>query len=175
MRNKMRYGLLGFFLFAAPAFAQVTPLIFERESITISSPPVPVTESDTQRIITNHLPLNFDVEIRPEDALRLEYIHTLNALTESNGVMIAFVAPSMVALPKMNVPTAVDALFIADDGQVVQMLPEVVLADLAQDIMAKTPIKAFLFLKAGTVKAKNILPKDKVSGKKFTPSPALMQ
>lgn len=163
-------------LFAATAQAQVTPLIFERENIRIESPPAR-NPSDYKEVpvALSHVPLSFDTEIRPEDALRLEYIHTLNNLTDTSAVMIAFTAPSVVPLPAMQVPTAVDALFVTSDGTITQILPNVVLADLTQEIVAKAPVKAFLFLKAGTVAAKAIQPGDTVIGKRFAAKPPILQ
>ena len=154
------------------ASAQVTPLIFERAKIRIDSPPV--REKDKTPKPT-HAPLSYDIEVRPEDAMKLEYIHTLNTLTETNGVMIAFAAPSMVALPMMKVYSPVDALFINDAGVVVQILPNVTLGQMAQEVAAHEPVKAFLFLKAGQVAARGIRPQDVVTGNMFTPNPPVME
>ena len=163
MWNRVARVLAFIFLLSPCAQAQVTPLIFERETVHIDSPK------------SEHAPLNFDVEVRPEDALRLEYIHTLNALTDTTGVMIAFTAPSVIGLPSLKVMTPVDALFITADGTISQILPNVVLADMAQEIVAKAPVKAFLFLKAGTVAAVGIHPQDVVVGRKFIPAPPMMR
>ncbi len=172
-------ALLALMLFASAAQAQVTPVIFERENIRIESPLQKMVMKDPKEAEapapTAHAPLVFDVEIRPEDALRLEYIHTLNSLTDTSGVMIAFSAPSVVALPPLQVPTAVDALFVMNDGTVAQIMPNVVLADITQEIVAQKPIKAFLFLKAGAVAAKAIQPGDVIYGKRFASKPQLMK
>lgn len=172
-------ALIALLLFAGTAYAQVTPVIFERENIRIESPISKMMmkepkEGEAAPLAVTHVPLVFDVEIRPEDALRLEYIHTLNSLTDSTGVMIAFTAPSVVALPPLQVPTPVDALFVMNDGTIAQILPNVLLADLTQEIVADKPIKAFLFLKAGTVAAKLIQPGDVIYGKRFAAKPQLM-
>jgi hypothetical protein len=164
-----------FLWMAASAQAQVAPLIFERETITIQSPASTAAGKDGEAPINAHPALSYDVEIRPEDALRLEYIHTLNNLTDRNGVMIAFSAPSVVALPVLQAPTAVDALFIMNDGTIAQILPNVILAEMTQEIVAREPIKAFLFLKAGTAAVQKIRPLDVVSGKKFTAAPPFMK
>lgn len=154
------------------AVAQVTPLIFERATIRIDSP-APKEKDKTAK--PTHPPIAYDTEVRPEDAMKLEYIHTLNTLTETNGVMIAFGAPSMVALPMMKVYEPVDALFISDNGTVVQILPNVTLGQMSQEILAHEPVKAFLFLKAGQVAARGIRPQDIVSGSMFTPAPPVME
>lgn len=152
------------------ASAQVTPVIFERTTIRIDSPP-----SRGNEAAPSHPSYTYNIEQRPEDAMRLEYIHTLNSLTLGTGVMIVFTAPSMVALPVMNVYTPVDALFITDNGTIEQILPNVVLGELNQAVMAHMPIKAFLFLKAGEVAARGIRPRDMVAGSAFTPAPPMME
>lgn len=171
---------LFFFATAGVAQAQVTPLIFERENIRIESPAPSTIQTASPKDAAApspvpHAPLTYDVEIRPEDALRLEYIHSLNSLNDSTGVMIAFTAPSVVPLPAWQTPTAVDALFVSNNGTIVQILPNVVLADLKQDIMAQVPIKAFLFLRAGSAAARGIHPQDVVVSKKFIPAPAFLK
>jgi uncharacterized membrane protein (UPF0127 family) len=166
------FGLALTLFLPLAATAQVTPLIFERAQIRIDSPPA--REKDKTPKPT-HAPLSYDTEVRPEDAMKLEYIHTLNTLTEANGVMIAFAAPSMVALPMMKVYSPVDALFINDAGMVVQILPNVTLGQMAQEVAAHEPVKAFLFLKAGQVVARGIRPQDVVTGSMFTPTPPVME
>lgn len=111
------------------------------------------------------MPLYLRCEIRPEDALRLEYIHSLNELNDSTGVMIAFGAPSMVPLPALQTPTPVDAFFISNNGTIIQIYPNVVLGELKQDVMAQVPVKAFLFLRSGSAAARGIRPHDVVISK----------
>lgn len=154
----------------APALApaQVTPVIFERTSVRIESP----TAAAPQEA---RAPITFSIEVRPEDAMRLEYIHTLNTLTDNSGVMIAFTAPSLVALPMMKVYAPVDALFVDNTGKILQILPKVVLGEMAQEVLAPQPVKAFLFLKSGTAAAQSIRPGDIITGPMFTPAPAVVK
>lgn len=202
MLNSRRsmYSLLAASLLAGAAMAQqVTPLIFEREEIRITSPAsitvitsntpekadTPKPEGDTPKegastdpkppVATGHPQLNFDVEVRSEDALRLEYIHTLNSLADNTGVIISFTKPSQYNLPAFRVPTPVDVLFVMENGTVEQIVPNIVLSDLSQEITARKPFKGFLFLKAGTVAAKGIKPKDVVSSRVFNAGPALVR
>lgn len=159
-------------LLATPALAQ--PLIFERADIRIDPvaivPLKPGDEAAPPRV-----PIAYNVEVRAEDAMKLEYIHTLNTLTDTSGVVIAFSAPSIAALPRMQVFTPVDALYVAEDGTIMQIYPDVVLAELTQEIYSTEPIKAFVFLKAGEVDARGIRPKDIISGPMFYASPPVMQ
>lgn len=165
-------SLLALLLVATPALAQSTPVIFTRTDIVFQPAP-PATKEGEASILRPSA--TYNVEERSEDALSLEYIHTLNSLTDSTGVMIVFNEPAMVALPTMQVFTPVDTVFIAEDGTVLQMLPDVVLADVHQQIMAREPIKALLFLQAGQIKQRFLQPRDTVAGNMFTPEPAVMQ
>lgn len=154
-------------LFGAPGFAQVASVVFSREIIRIDS--VPGGKAPL------HTSVKYDTEVRGDDALKLEYIHTLNTLTDTTGVMINFNSPTMVPLPQMQVHTPVDALFVTDAGVVSQILPNVTLSDINSSIMAKEPVKAFLFLKAGEVLRSGLHPRDVVAGSMFTPAPPVMQ
>ena len=152
----------------ASAQAQSTSLIFERTEIRIDSP-ARDEKDKTQK--PPHPSVRYDVELRGEDALKLEYIHTLNTLTPTTGVMLVFDSPSIAALPSMKVYTPVDALFVADDGTLMQISPNVTLGEITQNVQAKGPVKAFLFLKAGEAAARGLHPRDVIAGTVFSPPP----
>lgn len=162
-------------LAALPAMAQTNPVIFERQDMTIVPRAEPEFTPEGVPNVDRRTPLRFSIEIRPEDAMKLEYIHTLNSLTDDSGVMIAFTMPTMSSLPFMRVYTPVDVLFVDNQGVILQMLPQVILAELYQDIMAKDPVKAFVFLKAGTIQSRGIKPKDRIDNPIFTPPPAIIE
>lgn len=165
-------SLITALLSPAMAYAQATPIIFERTNIRID--PTVFGGVDGEASILRD-PSSFNIELRSEDALKLEYIHTLNTLTNDTGVMILFNAPLLAPLPAMQVFTPVDALFVAEDGRIIQILPNVALGEMTQDIYAKEHVKAFLFLAAGQVAARFIQPHDIVTGSMFVPSPSVMQ
>lgn len=154
------------------AGAQVTPVIFERTDIRIDAAPMGGQEGEATVLRPS---LTYNIELRSEDALKLEYIHTLNTLADNTGVMILFSAPVVAPLPAMQVFTPVDALFLAEDGTILQILPNVALGNMRQDVYARDPVKAFLFLKAGEVALRAIQPRDTVTGSMFTPAPPVMQ
>jgi uncharacterized membrane protein (UPF0127 family) len=154
---------------AAPALAQ-NPLIFARETIRIE--PTTSTEATANNAaLPPRESIRYDVEIRNADALRLEYIHTLNTLTPATGILIALDAPEMRAMPAYSVMTPVDVLFVAEDGSIVQIYPEAIMADLTQAIEAPSEVKAFIFLKSGQAKVRAIRPRDRVYGSPFNPPP----
>lgn len=115
------------------------------------------------------------MEVRGEDALNLEYIHTLNDLKNNDGVLIGFNLPSIVSVPQMKVYTPVDILFIDEDGIILQILPKVVPAEINRDISAPQPVSAFLYLKAGEAKARDIRPRDVVSHNLFNAKPVILK
>ncbi len=148
------------------AHAQTTSLIFERAQIRIDSPPIDEKEKNPK---PTHPSVRYDIEVRGEDALKLEYIHTLNTLTPATGIMIVFDSPSIAALPAMKVYTPVDVLFVGNDGTLLQISPSVVLGEITQLVQAKAPVKAFLFLKTGEAAARGLHPRDTIAGSMFTP------
>lgn len=139
-------------------------LIFERADVYIESPTPTAKEQ-----APSHPPLKYTVELRTEEAMRLEYIHTLNSLTPSTGVMITLDSPAMVPAPKMNVYTPVDVLFVDDAGSVLKIAPATNLSELDEPLQVHSPIKAFLFLKAGEAAARSLQLGDRLRGRMFSP------
>jgi len=181
-------------LLALPAYAQhdyvTSTLIFERETITIvphaepepaATAPAPapadpaIIKAPEEPPKAPRQPVTFSVEVRPEDALKLEYIQALTQLNDTNGVMIAFGAPTIVPLPYFRVQQATDVLFVDDAGVILQIYPGHVPMDISRDIYADKPIKALIYLKNGVVSARDIRPRDVVQSRVFTPPPPLLQ
>lgn len=172
---------LSFFVLSAQAQAQV---IFQREAVVIAPPPLTAAtpeQPDNQGSNTTETPepprteQRFQVEVRGEDALYLEYIHTLNELTDDSGVMIGFAMPSIVSVPTMKVYQPVDILFIDEDGVITQILPNIVPAEITRDIAAAKPVSAFLYLKAGVAEKRGIKPRDEVRHSLFNSKPIIIK
>lgn len=160
-------------LLALPLVASAqTALIFERSRIHIESPAPNEKDKNPK---PPHVSLVYDIELRGEDALKLEYIHTLNTLTPESGVMIALDGPAMLPVPPMKVYTPVDILFITESGTIVQILPNIVMGEMTQTLQAKVPVKALLFLKAGEAIERGMHPRDYVVGSMFTQGPAAQE
>ena len=151
-------------LTCAIAVAQENPVIFEQSRIRID--PV-LIEKDPNAPIELRSSIAFDVEVRAEDAAKLEYLPSLSTLAEHQGAMVVFTAPILTALPRWNNFIAVDALMLAEDGTILSITPSVVLAELPDQELSADPVKALLFLKAGTTAARGILVKDVVAGNMF--------
>ena len=164
------WRISGFAVLAVlPLFAHAqSSLVFERTQIHIESP---VPDEKAKNPKPPHPTLSYDVESRKEDALKLEYIHTLNNLTDDTGVMITLDNPAILPVPAFKDYTPVDVLFIAEDGTLVQITPNLKLGELAQNVTAKTPVKSLLFLKAGQAAARGRHPRDIIVGSMFTQAP----
>lgn len=170
----------------SPSEAQV---IFQREPFEIAPPPAKSQVVDNVEDKTTlpsktaaqkqkdavRISHQFTGEIRGEEALTLEYIHTLNALSDDSTVMILLDAPSIVSLPVYNVYTPIDVAFVDNDGEIVQIIPSIVPAEITRDIQAETPIRAFIFFKAGITKSLDIRPKDIVKFSAFNARPIIIQ
>ena len=100
MFRLQKWLLISLALLGAPMTASAqTALIFERAEIRIDAPAPSEADKDPK---PQHPMLKYNVELRAEDALRLEYIHALNLLTADTGVLITFASPGVVPLPVMT-------------------------------------------------------------------------
>ena len=170
------------FLCSASAYANA-PVVFQRDVITIIPKPaaVEVFEGDgapaeaEEAPLAPREPVDVNVEIRPQDALRLEWIHTLNTLPEDKGVMIVLEEAMPLPLMPLQVFTPVDVIVLDTQGLVSQLIPNVVLAGLSQEIVASRPTKAFLYMKAGTIEVYALEPNDRVEHPYFRPEQTVLQ
>lgn len=119
-------------------------------------------------------PLNFSVQIRPEKGA-LEGINAFSIVKEDSGVMTLLDKPIVMPLINMNITKPMDVLFVENDGTILQIVPNVVLASLQEDIYPQSAIRGFLFLKGGTCDAKRIIPGDQVEHPLFNKRPVILQ
>jgi uncharacterized membrane protein (UPF0127 family) len=134
------------------------PLPWQRDSLPADSPGV-----------------IFSVEIR--DGMTLynqEGWYNLSGLSDKNGLMLIFTAPGIAPLAPMSQYAPLDILMIDKEGTVIQIMPNLVLANLEDDMMPSSPILAFLFLPGGTCEANGINPGDRVMHKAFKRAPAVL-
>jgi uncharacterized membrane protein (UPF0127 family) len=134
------------------------PLPWQRDSLPADSPGV-----------------IFSVEIR--DGMTLynqEGWYNLSGLSQKNGLLLLFSAPGIAPLAPMSQYAPLDVLMVDKEGTVIQIMPNLVLANLEEDMMPQSPILAFLFLPGGTCEANGINPGDRVIHKAFKRSPAVL-
>jgi hypothetical protein len=186
----MRAQLLLLLLPALPAFAQMATgsgLIFSRDRVFVEAQvalPAPAPSEDEKkeeapkeeaapRIETRRY--FFDTDIRPEEALKLEWFHSLANMQSGRAMMILFKDAAPRALPLVKLYKPVDVLVIGDDGTILAILPNIVLANQSKLIDVEMPVKAFLFIKGDEAAALQIKPKNLVFHPLFTRNPTVLQ
>lgn len=96
-------------------------------------------------------------------------------LDREHGVITYFSAADQHTLRPELIYKQTDVLFIRDDGIIIQVVPEVMLAYLAEDITADYPIRALLFLEAGFAQRWGITPGSRIEHGMFTPRPTIQK
>jgi hypothetical protein len=117
----------------------------------------------------------FDVEIR--DAMVLynqRGWYNLSGPNEKSGVMLLFSDPGIAPLSASSQYAPLDVLMIDKEGNIVQIIPNLMMSELEQDILPQQPVRAFLFLKGGMCQQMQIKPGDYVLYKLFRRSPTVL-
>ena len=117
----------------------------------------------------------FDVEIR--DAMVLynqRGWYNLSGPNEKSGVMLVFSDPGIAPLSASSQYAPLDVLMIDKEGNIVQIIPNLMMSELEQDILPQQPVRAFLFLKGGMCQQMHIKPGDYVLYKLFRRSPTVL-
>jgi uncharacterized membrane protein (UPF0127 family) len=165
-------GILWAMLSGFVYHSATSPLVFTREVVRVipAAPPASDTAESPPR-----QPLEYLLEMRDERALQLEEMHSLTQLKETTGVMLYFQQPMALALPKLNVSAELDVLFVNEQGTIMQMLPGHVPIQSHASLIAELPVKAWIYLDAGQIAARDIRPGDRVEASIFTPPPAMIK
>ena len=119
--------------------------------------------------------LILDVEIRDGASLYNQSgWFNLSSYAENSGVMMAFSEPDLHPIKNSAQYATADILFIDKQGKILQIAPKILLSDLEQDIIPKSPILAFLFLKGGACAELSINAGDEVDYSIFKKSPLIL-
>lgn len=176
--------LIVLFLTPLSAFATNEPLVYRRDSITImpkdlyastvlrdedTKPKKKKTESKMRE------PIQMDVEIRPVQALQSEWFYSAGGAQQDKAVMIMFDPPTDVPLMAMRIYEPLDVLYMDEEGKIIQIVPDVVLAYLEEPIGAESLVRSWLFVQGGTAERLGIRPKDRVEHPLFNPRPRVLQ
>lgn len=175
-----------FFLVQLPTSAIAQPMLFSRETlniVTLRQPPVVKNKkkkekSDKKEIadagpITKRHP--FVVEIHPLSATQFDWFLSREQLSLGRGILVVLDNKDELELSASNVNTPYDILFIQGTGKIQAIVPEVVLADLAEPLEITGRIRAVLYLRSGTAEALDIQPRDRVEHSLFSPAPKVLQ
>ena len=113
--------------------------------------------------------------MRNEQAYRLDAMNGLASLAKGSCILIAFDFPLDIPVMPGTVQKSLDILFVNEQGAILQIMPEVILADLHKEVYANKPVKALIYLNGGEVKAHGIQPGWVVSHALFQPDPTVMR
>lgn len=120
-------------------------------------------------------PVAIRAEIRSDQVLKLDWVHSLKTLRNDMGMLILFDPPTNRALSRENMYATVDVLFINAEGTIIQIVPDLNLSQLRDRVTAKEPVRAWMYLQGGAVKAFNIKPGDQLNHPLFSPKPVVLQ
>lgn len=156
------------------------PLLYSRSHITVTrhAPPAPAPAKGAlpwQEAPKADPNLVLDVEVRDATVLyRQEGWFNLNSLSDHGGVLMAFAAPRISPVIRSEQYAPLDILMIDKEGRIVQIAPNIVLAELREELLPPSPILAFLFLNGGACERLSIKPGDTVEYAIFKKPPTLL-
>jgi uncharacterized membrane protein (UPF0127 family) len=150
-----------------------TTIQIDRKNLPPQSQPLPwLPKTDTP---VEKPGIVFDVEVRDAMALyNQKGWFNLSSPDDKTGVLMAFSAPGIAPISASSQYAPLDILMIDAQGKIIQIVPGVLLSELAQDILPPAPVLAFLFLKGGTCASLSISPGDTVEYKLFHKSPTIL-
>lgn len=169
------------------ANAEEMPLFYARTTVVIlpqrlqAPPPPPLPwlpkqeENSPQNITQPAQGLSFDAELRDARSVHTAGWVNLSDLGEFQALMLMFPSPVMAAIRPVRDYSAYDVLTVSQDGQIRQILPNLVLAELQQPYQTPSEVKAILYLRGGTCDRRGIAPGDRVLHKTFKAPTAVRQ
>lgn len=120
-------------------------------------------------------PVQLSIEIRPLSALDNPDVLLLSPPAHNRALLIALDAPRPVTLERANIFTPLDVAFIDENGVIVQIAPEITLAELPAPVQSPKMIRALLLLGKKQAKTLDIRPGDTAQHGLFTPVTAIVQ
>ena len=130
-------------------------------------------EAATPPITTNRQRREIEVEVRNKQISPKDGILKNHRLDEEHGILTYFdVADKHVIMPE-PIYQSVDILFVRDDGTIAQIVPDIMLAHLAEPLETDFALRALLYLRAEQAAQWNIRPGDRVEHGMFTPKPVI--
>lgn len=130
------------------------------------------TPISSEPVIKRH---RFSTETYPMSVTNIGWFSNRAALPEGRAIMIVLENRDELALGWSNVTTPYDVLFVQGNGKIQYIVPNLVLGELSDPLEITGRIKAVMYLRAGTAKALDIRPGDRVEHALFKPSPLILQ
>ncbi len=193
MHNKLWLALSAFLIAFASAVSAEDPVIYSRDVVRILPTAIvtetPIKDSEkkpettqppvAEEKIEKAKPLErmikeVEVNIRPESFLKQPGVFNLQPFSDAAGLLVVLDQPRTDALLPNNIYTAVDVLFLATDGKILQIAPSITPSDLDAPITSQGDTRALLFLQSGQSAKQDILPGDQAEHSLFKTKPEVL-
>jgi uncharacterized membrane protein (UPF0127 family) len=117
----------------------------------------------------------FDIEVRDAKIFfREKGWFNLSSPSDLSGLLLAYHQPTIAPLLPSTQYAPLDVLFLNQEGTIMQIMPNLVLAELNDSVRSETPTLALLLLKGGACTRLNIRPNDHVDYKIFSKPPTII-
>lgn len=119
--------------------------------------------------------LSLQVEVRDAAILyRQEGWFSLSSPAEKTGTLLMLPTPDLMPIPPTMQYAPIDILMIDKEGKITQIIPQVIPAEIEEEIYPDSPVLAFLFLKGGECGKLSVKPGDMVEYELFKKPPAIL-
>jgi uncharacterized membrane protein (UPF0127 family) len=169
---------IGMTLVLMAVFLPAEAIVFRRDILTIIPKPEirlneqgqPLPEQPAPRA-----PIRFYTELRDEQALKLDWVHSLNRINAERTMTILFDPPRYDLIIAQNTYQPIDIISISPEGIITQIVPNLVLAALSSPIESSTPTRARLIVAGGAAEILGLQIGDRVEHPAFKAAPKVMR
>lgn len=153
-------------LFAPAAFAYEAPMLYSRTHIVLHLAK-PVSSANAS--------IAFDTEVREAASVaRTPGWYNFASLEDFRAAMMAYGEPTPVRISPGNEFAPFDIVLVNAYGEIVQIMPKLVLAELEAPIASVEPVQAVLYLRGGTCEKFGIGIGDRVEYGLFKKRPVVL-
>jgi uncharacterized membrane protein (UPF0127 family) len=142
-----------------------------------STPTIPAVKPAPEvkeEIVTSKRQHQFYITINNAQALEADWIVDMAEIHDDYGVMYVFSTPNPASIPPSESEQAYDILFLNGYGQIITIAESIEAAKLAEPITVERPVKALMYLEAGTAKRRGISVSDRVIHPLFPEPPSIL-
>jgi len=117
----------------------------------------------------------FNAQLRDATTVYTQGWFNLNGLSPEEALMLVLQPPAIASIRPVNDFAAYDILLVGPDGKIIQILPNLILADLEEPYQTPKAVDAIIYLRCGLCAELEIAPGDKVVNKFFRTPPKVLQ
>jgi uncharacterized membrane protein (UPF0127 family) len=153
-------------------------VVFRRDILTIqpltASPLLIDDSAPIEELPPARESFQFYTDIRDENALRLDWVHSLNRINEERTMTILFDPPRYDQIMPQPVHQPLDIISVAPDGTIFQIAPNLNLSQLHAPIETNQRARARLIVQGGASELLGLRVGDVVRHPAFTPRPEVL-